>query len=721
MQKEYKEGRFLQRTRPFIISLHPMKRCSYILFLLLFIAVNVGAQSSGSRGRRGTFSLANLTSSQAEIPDSILFADSVKSSRTAYRIDPYLGEMYVAPMDTGRFNAGNNTLMENRSLGIAYLGNIGSPAQTKIFSERKESRDFIFADPYDYFITTPENALFYDTKVPYTHVTYTRGGSQQNQEDQLKGLLTLNFGKKINVGAEMDYIYGRGHYASNGNKLLTYRFFGSYRSDRYEMKAYVMNFNSINHENGGLTIDEYLTDPDQFADEKRNVEAKAYPTRYADAVNATNRVRGKQFYLTHRYNLGFNRVLETVTDADGNDSTVFVPVSSIIHTLSYQDNRRHFRANTGTLDSAYVNHNIGDLYESPDSAISDRPSAWNLQNTFGLSLREGFQDWVKFGLTAFIRLEKRQFKTALFDNEAVDNYNDNDPNANKQDWIVPGAFQKYDEFSTYIGAQLSKQRGSLFTYNAHGELCIVGDDIGEFRINGELQTRFPLFKKEAIIQAEGYIRNVTPAFYLRHHRSRYFYWDNKFDNEQHFYGGAKVGLQSTGTELSAGINSIQHYIYIDNKGYPAQYDKNVQVVTLRLKQDLRYRAFNWENEAAYQLSSKKEVLPLPEFTAYSNMYLAFRLAKVLTVQLGADMHYHTKYNAPYYEPATQQFQNQTDVKVGGYPLINAYANMHLKQARFFIMAYNLGSKFVDPNYFSLAHYPMNPMVLKMGVSVVFNK
>lgn len=146
----------------------------------------------------------------------------------------------------------------------------------------------------------------------------------------------------------------------------------------------------------------------------------------------------------------------------------------------------------------------------------------------------------------------------------------------------------------------------------------------------------------------------------------------------------------------------------------------MQVISARLKQDLRYRAFGWENEVAYQLSSKSEVLPLPQISLHSNMYVAVKLAKVLTVQLGAEVYYNTAYYAPYYEPASQQFQVQQKVKVGNYPLINAYANLHLKQARFFVMAYNLGSKFVAPDYFSLAHYPLDPMVLKMGIAVTFN-
>ena len=153
---------------------------------------------------------------------------------------------------------------------------------------------------------------------------------------------------------------------------------------------------------------------------------------------------------------------------------------------------------------------------------------------------------------------------------------------------------------------------------------------------------------------------------------------------------------------------------------PEQKNGNLQVINARIKQDVMYRAFGWENEVAYQLSSDKSVLPLPQISLYTNMYLKFKVAKVLMVQLGANMYYNTSYYAPYYEPATQQFQVQDEVKVGNFPLVNAYVNFHLKQARFFVMGYNLGSKFVNPNYFSLAHYPLDPFVLKMGVAVTFN-
>jgi hypothetical protein len=438
-----------------------------------------------------------------------------------------------------------------------------------------------------------------------------------------------------------------------------------------------------------------------------------------------------------RSNLGFHRELET-EDEEGNPVEIFIPVSSIIHTLEYEDNRRRFLSNMSGIDTIYTTTDDNKIplkyVYGLDPSLNDLSSAWNLKNTIALSLREGFQDWVKFGLTAFAMFEKRQFKLPAKTWEGEEGVGVNWADGSgkfPQPMGVDFPFSNiYDEFSTYLGAELSKRKGSILTYNARGELCMVGDDLGEFRITGDLQTRFPLFGKEASIKANGYIRNITPSFFQRHHHSRYFWWDGyngkNLDKTQQFYAGGEVHLASTGTTLSAGVESIQRYVYNDSTGRINQYNGNIQVVSARLKQNIYYKAFGWENDVVYQLSSKKDVLPLPELTAYTNLYVHFKLAKVLTLQIGADMHYHTKYYAPYYEPATQQFQLQYRykenqlVKTGNYPLINAYVNFHLKQARFFVMGYNIGSLFITPDYFSLAHYPLNPMVLKMGVAVVFN-
>ena len=659
---------------------------------------------------------------QKEIPDSLLLADSLAPGGgriAAYRLTRAVGDSYIAPMDTNRLNYANSTLMEGQSLAVGYLANYGSPAQTKIFSERREARDFIYADAYDYYITTPEKAYFYDTRLPYTHVVYNQMSSSTNRDDHLKGVLTWNFGRKINVGADLDYIYSRGQYLSNGDKLLSYRLFGSYRSDRYELYAYLSNYNFVNYENGGLQNDRYLTHPEEFTVGRQEVQRKDYPVRFYDTWN---RVRGKQYYLSHRYSLGFMRPTGQ-TDEDGNPLERFIPVSSLIHTLEYEDNSRRFISNmpVDSIDSRY--QRTAYVY-GIDESLNDLASSWNLKNTLALSLREGFQDWAKFGLATFATIEKRRFKLpARAPGLTYDERNGSGPNPIPDRLDYPRS-ETHDEFSVYLGADLSRRKGTILTYNARGELGMLGDDLGEFRLSGELQTKFPLFGKEASVKANAYLRNVRPAFFQRYHHSRYFWWDpetRKLDNTQQFYAGGEVHLESSRTTLAAGTETIRNYTYFNLLGLPEQYGGALQVVSARLKQDFRFRAFGWENEAVYQLSSAgPETLPLPLVSVYSNLYVHFKLAKVLTVQMGTDVHYHTLYYAPYYEPATQQFQVQNEKKIGNYPLINGYLNFHLKQARFFAMFYNLGSAFLDPAYFSLLHYPLNPMTLKLGVAVVFN-
>ena len=720
-----------------------MKKCFYILFLFTIFCASSNAQGQrGSSGRSG-FSLAGKNATQ-RADSTLLQSDSIQQTSrriNAYHLTPF-GDRIEAKMDTNRFNTANSTLMEGKSIALAYTGNIASPSQSRIFSERKEARDFIFADAYDPFITTPLNAYFFDTKVPYSSVLYTRAGGTEKREEQLKVLLTSNFGQKINIGGDFDYIYSRGHYNSNGNKLINYRFFGNYRSDRYEAYGHFRNFNMVNSENGGITENRYITHPDDMAEKDRKRDSKAFPTRF---TNTWNRVRSKNIFLTHRYNLGFYRDMtakemeekrkrdekkahleQLVAEANTEDKTqeqpiieeyeediheneVFVPVSSIIHTFEYDDYRRRFISDdTRGIDTCYIAR-----YLPYDSLLNDVTSARIIKNTVALSLREGFHDWAKFGLTAFIRFENRSFDNIEF----TDSY--------PTDTITTN--YKTKETSTYIGGELSKRRGSILTYQGRGEFCFVGEDQGEFRLSGDIQTKFRILGKEAYIQANGYIKNITPAFYQRHYHSRYFWWDHnknsevKFDKINQVYIGGTVDVEQTHTQITAGVENIKNYVYFNTSGISAQHSGDIQVLTARLKQNFYYKALGWENEIVYQESSDNTILPLPKLSAYSNLFLSFKYAKVLTIQLGADVHYHSKYYSPYYDPATQQFVNQRKTKIGEYPLLNAYANFHLKQARFFITGYNLSSLFINhPEYFSMPDYPLNPMVIKLGVSVFFN-
>ena len=121
----------------------------------------------------------------------------------------------------------------------------------------------------------------------------------------------------------------------------------------------------------------------------------------------------------------------------------------------------------------------------------------------------------------------------------------------------------------------------------------------------------------------------------------------------------ELNISHWGTNLRAGVENIKNYTYFNQSALPEQNGGNIQVLSATLKQDFRLGVFHLDNEVTWQKTSNETVLPLPQLSLYHNFYILAKLAKkVLTVQLGADVRYFTKYNAPAYAPGVQQFHLQ---------------------------------------------------------------
>ena len=145
----------------------------------------------------------------------------------------------------------------------------------------------------------------------------------------------------------------------------------------------------------------------------------------------------------------------------------------------------------------------------------------------------------------------------------------------------------------------------------------------------------------------------------------------------------------------------------------------MQVFSASLNQNFHVGILHWNNSLTYQTSSDDNILALPKFVVYSNLYLLFKVAKVLTVQLGVDCDYYTRYYAPVYQPATMGFCNQHSTMIGNYPFMNAYINMKLSKARFYVMFSHVNQGWFGNDYFSMPDYPLNPRRFQLGVSVDF--
>ncbi|MDR1091570.1 MAG: putative porin [Prevotella sp.] len=648
-----------------------------------------------------------IDTSKVEIPNTY-----------AWRITPGLGERIFVPRDTAIIDFHQSMLVDGKSVAMGYLGNTGSPAQSKIFFERPGTSRFTFMDAMYLWRKNPETKDFLNTKVPYSEIKYQSAGGEETGEKRFQAEISTNMGKKFNLGFDFDYIYSRGFYTSLSNKGISYDLYASYIGDKYKMHAFFHNNNFTNIENGGIADTLYITNPNGniVRDKKFSGKSLDIPVRMQQTWN---KLRGRHIYVTNRYDLGNN-----MEEYPINDSTIglrqkknYISPASVILTTHYTDQRRRFNSTYTGMDNLYTVDGKYPYYGEPISTpvysenIDDYMSYYSFKNTFALAMNEGFRKWTKFGLTAFIEYDLRKYSMPTSVNITEGN----------TITIIsrPGMNRRESDNVLTIGGILTKEKGKYLRYKASGEFSSNTD----FKLEGELTTMLKFRGRDFSVKANAYIKDISPSFFENNFASKYWSWKHEFSHVNRVYIGGEINfpeLPFSKTKISGGIETLKNYIYYDSQSQIQQKSSDIQVISLRLDQKFNFGIFHWDSQVVWQNTKDDEVIPLPDLSFYTNIYLATKLAKVLTVQLGADAYFHTKYYMPGYQPLTMQFYNQRDMELGNFPIATAYINLHLKYTRFFLMMYNIAQGMGNGESFSLYRYPVNPQGLKLGISWRFN-
>ncbi len=770
-----------------------MKKLFTILFVASVISVNVMAQTDDTYNQINADGTVNRRSSQNA--DSLGSDKEIPKGIKTWTVSRKFGDRTPAQVDTLSHMFMNTIFTTGLRGEYNTTGNLGAPRINRIFIDRPETEQFIFTQPYDYFVTPVETFQFTNTLSPFTNLTYNTAGNRTNGEDHFTAKFGVNAGKRIGVGFKFDYIYGRGYYQNQSTSHFDYTMYGSYLGDHYQAHLLFSTNHQKVTENGGITNDAYITHPESFDD--------TYTTSEIPTVleQNWNRNDNQHIFLTHRYNIGFNRKVKmseeeikarkfaiesmkeneallekelaskkarregrvfdeekfdnkqtysgrpddakiagdepadsltnnisdriAITDATADSlltaekkneadtawmKNEYVPVTSFIHTMSFDNYNRIYQAYK-TPENYYAD----DFYNAADfvrgDSIYDKTSHFRLQNTFAISLLEGFNKWAKAGLKAFASSDLRHFVL---------------PN-------TEGGTTTYNEHSLSIGGQLQKTQGRTLHYDVVAETWLTGEDAGQLKIDGSIDVNFPVFGDTVTLRAKGFFHHLNPTFYYRHYHSRHFWWDN--DDLSKIIHSRIEGVftyRKTRTSLRVAVDELKNYTYMamsydidnefnrtGNKVSIAQKSGAISLFTVSLSQDFKLGPLHWDNVITYQKSSDNDVIPLPDINIYSNLYLRFKIARVLKCDLGADIRYFTKYYAPDYSPALGQYAVQTGnvrVKTGNYPLVNAYANFHLKRTRFFVMMSHVNGGSGSKEYFLTPHYPLNGRIFRFGLS-----
>ena len=740
----------------------------------------------GNVTRRSTKHNADSLGTDKEIPKGI----------KVWTVDERFGDIRKAELDTVPHMFMNTIFGTGLRGEYNTLGNVGTPRINRVFIDRQEDGQFLFTQPYDYFVKPVSTFHFTNTLSPFTNLTYNTAGNRTNGEDHFTAKFGVNAGKRLGVGFNFDYIYGRGYYQNQSTSHFNYTMYGSYLGDRYQAHLLFSTNHQKVTENGGITDDNFVLHPESFDDDFATNEI---PTVLE---NNWNRNDNQHVFLSHRYNVGFKRKVKmteeeikakkfameakrdseerkrreeerrkaedegrdfnednvkekktyagrpsdakiagnepTATDSIGKGGRInvdskemadslakvsakaaadtmwmkdeYVPVTSFIHTMKLDNYKRIYQA-YNTPAEFYADNYVAGPYAG--DSIYDKTSHLRLQNTFAISMLEGFNKWAKAGVKAFVTSDLRRFVLPSSDSNT--------------------ATTSYNEHNLSVGGQLSKTEGKTLHYNVTAETWLLGEDLGQLKIDGAVDLNFPLFGDTVTLAAKGFFHRNNPTFYYRHYHSRHFWWDNtSLSKELHSRVEGLFSYRKTNTTLRVAFDEIQNYTYLamgyniaddhSRKGNTMEVRQKggaITLLTLSLAQNFKLGPLNWENVITYQKSTDNDVLPVPDLNIYTNLYLRFKIAQVLKCDFGADGRYFTKYYAPDYSPALGQYAVQTGdnrVQTGNYPLVNIYANFHLKHTRFFVMMSHVNAGSGNRQYFLTPHYPLNQRVFRFGLS-----
>lgn len=266
-----------------------------------------------------------------------------------------------------------------------------------------------------------------------------------------------------------------------------------------------------------------------------------------------------------------------------------------------------------------------------------------------------------------------------------------------------------------------------FRLIANAEEINGGRRTGDYRLSARMELNG--FHIDALSEA------ISPDL-IYYHNEGYYVWhfaDDHFDKTKR----QKVGIgysysnpkEKTGTiqqlKANASASLISDNVWFDSSMQPVQGNGNTLLTQLAVLTHLRFGWFNIHLQEMLQHSSDDAVLRVPLFASKNSIYADVNLFhNALQLQTGFDIRYHTKYKADGWNPVLGAFYRQDDVEVGNYIVADYWINLQVKRASIYLKASHFNAPVeellkLEPNYFSLPHYPLENFGLYWGITWKF--
>lgn len=652
--------------------------------------------------------------------------------------------MERAVVDTSLYLFQNYNPILEKTITANFLGNMGSPAQTNIYYDRRNFKTgFIFSEPYGIYFHLPKDQLYYNTKRQYTLLEYTTAGPKTESEQLIHIIHTQNVNKDFNVGLNYNMISSDGRYYNQQIRQNNITLFSSYKKQGYT--AYVnYNLNRVKaQENGGIDSLWYLG-ADEY-NNRINIPVKLY--------DAGSHVLSTSFNLAHKYEFGkkykeikitekkvnfnadaqdqkrtdnksgvkivkntkVNNQSESMLDGDSTkieyDTTYVERIEysgfSLSHQFSYnRDVRKYF--DETLVDSFY---NSKQFYISK-SRTNDQVYQKQIGNRIAVNYNKSKNISASF---SFFN-EKINYLYKIIPDTVVktDASGDKDTSLIKEkDWDVFN-----NSVSFYFKGNIIRDI-KLKTY---AEYFISGDKKKNFNTNIDIE--YHILNHHVLGFGINY-RNSLPDYLYRNYSSNHYQWNNSNLNRtvewdgNFYYKNFDYKLL-----LNFRYGEINNYLYLNDNIDVIQYNKKINIFTGEINKHLNIGPIRSVSRFVYQKSSNDTTLSIPEYNLFQSLYFE-RLTKFkntggeLLWQIGIDYRFNSAYYADAYSPVVGLFYRQNEIEMENYHCFDVFINAEIKRMRLYFKYNYINSALNDKYYFNSPYYPSPQPIFQFGLAWTF--
>ena len=564
-----------------------------------------------------------------------------------------------------------------------YLGVSGSASMQTNYFNRKDFDIAPFFTPYMAYSYDPESMPFYNTKSPYTVLSFWGNPfAEVSREEQDINLLTSQ-----NITPELNLTLAYQRYGSNGmliNERTDDRTFSigtNYLGKKYELHFGYMGQNVNRTENGGIKDVFWVCDT--------TVDAKSIEVNLQDAKTTLKR---RTLFLTQSLAVPMNFFRKNKDSLEVGQGTVIY----LGHSFEWSRYSKLYTDQISESDATGRNF-YRNQFNIFNTSSNDSLAVSRLENKFFVSLQPFAPDAFVSTINAGVGLQALglySFKPSQF---------------------VTGTSND-SQVNTYIYGGVDGMIKRYFAWDATGKLNVTGYYAGDLNLQGNV--KFSFYPIRDGIHLTGHIESAvkTPhpflkTVYFNHHK-----WDKDLSKYSESRITGTLSIPRLNLTAFAGYALLTSLPYYNANAEIMQSETPVSVLSGYVTENIRLGALHLDNRVLYQLSSNQEVLPLPSLTLNLRYYVQFPVVKdVMMMQIGANGIMYSKYFLQAYEPDLGVFYNQDIQEWGGNPYVDAFVNIQWKRASLYVKYCNVLNKITHGDYFSAYDYIRPTSALKFGI------